>query len=487
MSAEPRYFPAVIREMRQTDLATVAGIERSAYEFPWSPGIFRDCLLAGYTSLVLEQGAAVIGYGIMSVAAGEAHLLNLALDAVGTWPGTRPAAAGRTCWILPRVPVSKVCTLRCDRATARRSRSITRPDSRRSVDDAPITGRSAVPKTRWCWCGVCGRGAESCMQACRPINARSIGSGRTPLWRNRPVLAWAFYDWANSAFSLLVVTVFVPLMLGGFWNDGAASPLTTFRLGVGNGIASAVVVLLAPLLGAMTDRAGRRKPWLAAFTGLGVLATAGLAAVGPGGWLLALVCFVLGSIGFFAANSLYDALLIDVAHRQAYDRVSALGYALGYLGSALLFVLSIAMLAQPERFGFASAVESIRLSFLMVAVWWADFQRCRCCSGCASSARIAHPFPAQPACRFPPAVQHLAGGAQPAAAAALSAGLLAVHRRRLHDHQDGGGLRPVAGAVIHRRHRRDPAHQLHRFSGRDRLSACWASVSVPAVASTWRW
>ncbi|MEZ5561945.1 MAG: ribosomal protein S18-alanine N-acetyltransferase [Gammaproteobacteria bacterium] len=79
MSAEPRFFPAIIREMRQTDLTTVANIERGAYEFPWSPGIFRDCLLAGYTSLVLEQGAAVIGYGIMSIAAGEAHLLNLAL------------------------------------------------------------------------------------------------------------------------------------------------------------------------------------------------------------------------------------------------------------------------------------------------------------------------------------------------------------------------------------------------------------------------
>ncbi len=193
------------------------------------------------------------------------------------------------------------------------------------------------------------------------------------LWRNRPVLAWAFYDWANSAFSLLVVTVFVPLMLGSFWNDGAASPLTTFRLGVGNGIASAVVVLLAPLLGAMTDRARRRKPWLALFTGLGVLATAGLAAVGPGGWLLALTCFVLASIGFFAANSLYDALLIDVAPPQAYDRVSALGYALGYLGSALLFVLSIAMLTAPERFGFATPVTSIRFSFLMVAIWWAVF------------------------------------------------------------------------------------------------------------------
>jgi UMF1 family MFS transporter len=142
---------------------------------------------------------------------------------------------------------------------------------------------------------------------------------------------------------------------------------------VGNGIASAVVVLLAPLLGAMTDRAGRRKPWLAAFTGLGVLATTGLAAVGPGGWQLALLCFVLGSIGFFAANSLYDALLIDVAAPQDWDRASALGYALGYLGSALLFLLCIAMLARPGQFGLASAVEGTRLSFLLVAVWWAIF------------------------------------------------------------------------------------------------------------------
>jgi UMF1 family MFS transporter len=211
------------------------------------------------------------------------------------------------------------------------------------------------------------------MPALPPDQPPTSLAGRTSLWRNRPVLAWAFYDWGNSAFSLLVVTVFVPLMLGSFWNDGAASPVTTFRLGVGNGIASAVVVLLAPLLGAMTDRAGRRKPWLAAFSGLGVLATAGLAAVGPGGWQLALLCFVLGSIGFFAANSLYDALLIDVAAPQDWDRASALGYALGYLGSALLFLLSIAMLTAPGRFGLASAVESTRLSFLMVAAWWALF------------------------------------------------------------------------------------------------------------------
>lgn len=80
MSAELQAVPALIRDMRQTDVTAVATIEQSAYEFPWSPGIFRDCLLAGYTSLVLEHSGKVIGYGIMSVAAGEAHLLNLALS-----------------------------------------------------------------------------------------------------------------------------------------------------------------------------------------------------------------------------------------------------------------------------------------------------------------------------------------------------------------------------------------------------------------------
>jgi ribosomal-protein-alanine N-acetyltransferase len=81
MSAQPKALAPFIREMRQGDLPRVAGIEREAYEFPWSPGIFRDCLLAGYTSLVTEERGEIAGYAIMSVAAGEAHLLNLCVAA----------------------------------------------------------------------------------------------------------------------------------------------------------------------------------------------------------------------------------------------------------------------------------------------------------------------------------------------------------------------------------------------------------------------
>jgi MFS transporter, UMF1 family len=195
----------------------------------------------------------------------------------------------------------------------------------------------------------------------------------TSSWRSRPVLAWAFYDWANSAFALVVLTAFVPVMLAGSWNDGAASTVTTFRLGLANGVASAVVVLLAPLLGAMTDQVRRRKPWLAAFTLLGIVATMLLAGVGAGNWQFAMLLFVLASVGFFAANSLYDAMLIDVAPPEAFDRVSAFGYGLGYLGGALLFTVSIVLLARPASFGLASQAEAIQVSFVLVGIWWAVF------------------------------------------------------------------------------------------------------------------
>lgn len=187
------------------------------------------------------------------------------------------------------------------------------------------------------------------------------------------MLAWAFYDWANSAFALAVLTAFVPVMLAGTWNDGAPSAVTTFRLGLANGLASLVVVLLAPMLGAMTDQARRRKPWLALFTVLGIVATTLLAGIGPGDWQLAMVFFVLGSVGFFAANSLYDAMLIDVAEPAAFDRVSALGYGLGYLGGALLFTVSILLLARPAAFGLASPSAAIQLTFVLVGIWWAVF------------------------------------------------------------------------------------------------------------------
>jgi ribosomal-protein-alanine N-acetyltransferase len=76
----PEQVPVRARTMLHDDLGVVSDIERRSYDFPWSHGVFRDCLLAGYTCIVLERDAQVVGYAILSVAAGEAHVLNLCVD-----------------------------------------------------------------------------------------------------------------------------------------------------------------------------------------------------------------------------------------------------------------------------------------------------------------------------------------------------------------------------------------------------------------------
>jgi UMF1 family MFS transporter len=196
---------------------------------------------------------------------------------------------------------------------------------------------------------------------------------RGALWLQRPVLGWALYDWANSAFALTVMTSFVPVLLAGYWNDGAPSSVGTFRLGLANAAASLLVALLAPIVGALADRSGRRKAWLLWITLLGVVMTGGLHLIAAGMWLAALVVYGLASIAFAIANALYDSLLVDVTAPERFDRVSAYGYGLGYLGSALLFTLNVVMVVRPRDFGLESADDALRLSFILVALWWLAF------------------------------------------------------------------------------------------------------------------
>ncbi len=190
---------------------------------------------------------------------------------------------------------------------------------------------------------------------------------------SRPVVAWAFYDWANSAFATTVMAGFFPTFFHQFWSQGADATVTTWRLGLANGIAGFIIAVLAPLLGALADRSARRKHFVLGWTLLGVIASAALYFVGEGQWQLAVLLFVLGTMGFNGGIVFYDALLPQVATPRDYDRVSAQGYALGYLGGGLLFALNVFMTLRPQVFGLASAAEAVRFSFLTVAVWWLLF------------------------------------------------------------------------------------------------------------------
>jgi UMF1 family MFS transporter len=181
------------------------------------------------------------------------------------------------------------------------------------------------------------------------------------------------YDWANSAFSTTVMAGFVPVLFKSYWSAGVDSATSSFRLGLANSLASLVIALLAPALGAVADAGGSRKRFLLASAGIGVLASAGLALVGRGDWTTAALVYGLGVLGFSASMIFYDALLVDVSTPRTADRVSALGFALGYLGGGVLFALNVVMTQKPGWFGLPDATTAARVSFLTVAAWWALF------------------------------------------------------------------------------------------------------------------
>jgi len=197
--------------------------------------------------------------------------------------------------------------------------------------------------------------------------------GWRELYLRRPVLAWALYDWANSAFATSVMVGFFPLFFNTAWSVEVSGAATTTRLMTVNGVASLLLALGAPVLGAIADRGGWRKRFLAVFAACGAIATASLFLVPHGGWLLAAVAFATASIGFAAANVFYDAMLVDVAEKEHFDRISAFGFALGYMGGGLLLAAHLAMVLRPGWFGLADAEQAVRVVFLTVAGWWTVF------------------------------------------------------------------------------------------------------------------
>jgi MFS transporter, UMF1 family len=198
-----------------------------------------------------------------------------------------------------------------------------------------------------------------------------------PGWRNlvlrKPVIAWALYDCGNSAFATSVLVGFFPLFFNQYWSVDATGAETTARLMTTNGIASLVLALFAPVLGAIADRGGWRKSMLAGFAIMGAAATALLYWVPQGDWQQAAVVFALASIGFAAANIFYDSMLIDVTSEQRFDRVSAFGFSAGYVGGGVLFAVHLLMILQPGWFGLPDLQTAVRVAFLTVAVWWLAF------------------------------------------------------------------------------------------------------------------
>jgi len=187
------------------------------------------------------------------------------------------------------------------------------------------------------------------------------------------MLAWALYDWANSAYATTVMAGFFPIYFKQYWGAGVSVGESSYYLGIANSGASLIIMLLAPLLGAIADQLGARKRLLLLFAFIGILMTALLPLVHQGQWWLAALFYVIATVGFSGSISFYDALIVFVTEPRRLDSVSALGYALGYLGGGLVFAVNVWMTLSPASFGLADAGEAVRLSFVIVALWWALF------------------------------------------------------------------------------------------------------------------
>ncbi|MFA6618245.1 MAG: MFS transporter [Candidatus Neomarinimicrobiota bacterium] len=191
--------------------------------------------------------------------------------------------------------------------------------------------------------------------------------------QKRSIWSWAMYDWANSAFATTVMAGFFPIFFGVYWSAGVSGIDTTARLGFANSIASLVVALIAPFLGAIADKSSSKKKFLFTFAFIGIIMTGGLFMVHQGQWQVAAFMYIIATIGFSGGNIFYDSLLPAVASEKKIDHVSSLGFAMGYIGGGLLFLVNVLMYLKPEIFGIADSTMAIKLSFLSVALWWALF------------------------------------------------------------------------------------------------------------------
>jgi UMF1 family MFS transporter len=185
--------------------------------------------------------------------------------------------------------------------------------------------------------------------------------------------AWAWYDWANSVYFTTVITAVFPSFYATYAAAGYEPAQATARFSLITTISVAVVAVMSPILGALADYSGITKKLLAVFMSLGVLACASMVFITEGDIVLASLLFFLGNIGVSGSLVFYDSLLPHVAKAEETDRVSAAGYAMGYVSGGLLLLINLAWIMQPAAFGFADTVSAIRASFVAVAVWWAVF------------------------------------------------------------------------------------------------------------------
>ena len=201
--------------------------------------------------------------------------------------------------------------------------------------------------------------------------------------------AWAFYDWANSVYSLVISSAVFPIFYGALFRLAEVEQVSVFGVMIARGplisyLSSAAFVLIAlatPLISGVADYMGNKKVFLKFFCYLGAASCIALYWFSLEHIYLSLLCYFFGLVGSWLSIAIYNSYLPDIAYKDQQDRVSARGFAMGYIGSVLLLLLNLAMVMRPNWFGIEGTEENpaemmaMRYSFITVGLWWILFSQ----------------------------------------------------------------------------------------------------------------
>lgn len=208
-----------------------------------------------------------------------------------------------------------------------------------------------------------------------------MDSTATPALLNdrRTINGWAFFDWANSAFALVITVAIFPA----YYTKVTDDDLLVFGVSMHNStlyafaisIAYFIITILSPLLSGIADYGGKKMFFLKMFTTIGGLSCISLFFFqGMNQLAVGTIGFILGMVGFAGGLVFYNSYLPEIASEENYDRVSAKGFAYGYIGSILLLLVNLLIISKPQWFGLPTeGTLAVRLAFVMVGLWWIGF------------------------------------------------------------------------------------------------------------------
>ena len=188
---------------------------------------------------------------------------------------------------------------------------------------------------------------------------------------NKKYYSWVLYDWANSAYATIVLAGFFPIIYAEYFAVTIDSSERTLYLGISNSIASLLLILLAPLFGLLADRFNKKKLFLSIFALISIVSTLLLSFVSTNSYIIASILFSISLLGFMMSNVFYDSMLIDFKSNQ-FNKISSLGYAFGYLGGGIAFVLALFFLYYAGQSNI-ELIASKKIVFIFTSIWWALF------------------------------------------------------------------------------------------------------------------